>query len=497
MPLLLDRADAGRVRGARLGRRHRVPARARRRLHHRRRRRDASGSRSPNAASRPTAARPGCCRAESATSRARELLLLGRQLTRRPKPPRGARSTARFRRPSSTARSTSSSTLLAHGPTVALGLTKWLLHQGRERSLEQQLANEAFALELSSRTDDFREGLAAFRERRPPQLRGPVSMDTAVHARGRRRTRRRTRSSTRCARGSTRHVPRAWIDAGRAGGAAAIRAVRTRADVRGVVPGVRGVGAGRADVAGRVRRARSRARDGARSSRRSCDRSTSAGSTRSGSTWPRPRCSRTAPRSNGCASCRRSCATKRCGASCSASRAPAPTSRRSRREPSATATTGSSPARRCGPRGRTSPTSACCSRAPIPTSRSGRASRTSCSTCTSPASRCGRCGTSRGEVDFNEVFLDARRRPRRAARRRGRRRLEGRQRDAVRRAADGVGRGLGRRRPHRRPRRRPRDRARARPRPSATTRSSARSSMRVYSRGAHPRLDEPARARAR
>jgi 2-(1,2-epoxy-1,2-dihydrophenyl)acetyl-CoA isomerase len=62
--------------------------------------------------------------------------------------------------------------LLAHGPTVALGLSKWLLRQGSELTLEQQLANEAFALELSSRTDDFREGLAAFRDRRPPTFEG-------------------------------------------------------------------------------------------------------------------------------------------------------------------------------------------------------------------------------------------------------------------------------------------------------------------------------------
>jgi 2-(1,2-epoxy-1,2-dihydrophenyl)acetyl-CoA isomerase len=61
---------------------------------------------------------------------------------------------------------------LASGPTVALGFTKWLLHAGSGLSLEQHLANEAFALELSSRTDDFREGLAAFRERRPPGFEG-------------------------------------------------------------------------------------------------------------------------------------------------------------------------------------------------------------------------------------------------------------------------------------------------------------------------------------
>ncbi|HEX5097030.1 MAG TPA: enoyl-CoA hydratase-related protein [Acidimicrobiia bacterium] len=63
-------------------------------------------------------------------------------------------------------------TQLASGPTVALGLSKWLLSQGEERALTDQLADEAFALELSSRSEDFREGLAAFKERRPPNFEG-------------------------------------------------------------------------------------------------------------------------------------------------------------------------------------------------------------------------------------------------------------------------------------------------------------------------------------
>jgi len=63
-------------------------------------------------------------------------------------------------------------TTLAEGPTVALGLTKWLLHEGAGASLDAQLRNEAFALELSSRSADFREGLAAFREKRPPRFEG-------------------------------------------------------------------------------------------------------------------------------------------------------------------------------------------------------------------------------------------------------------------------------------------------------------------------------------
>ena len=61
---------------------------------------------------------------------------------------------------------------LVNGPTVALGLTKWLLGTGASADLQAQLANEAFAMELSSRTDDFREGIAAFREKRAPRFEG-------------------------------------------------------------------------------------------------------------------------------------------------------------------------------------------------------------------------------------------------------------------------------------------------------------------------------------
>jgi 2-(1,2-epoxy-1,2-dihydrophenyl)acetyl-CoA isomerase len=61
---------------------------------------------------------------------------------------------------------------LAEGPTVALGLTKWLLSASAGAELEAQLANEAFALELSSRSDDFREGIAAFRDKRAPRFVG-------------------------------------------------------------------------------------------------------------------------------------------------------------------------------------------------------------------------------------------------------------------------------------------------------------------------------------
>jgi 2-(1,2-epoxy-1,2-dihydrophenyl)acetyl-CoA isomerase len=104
-------------------------------------------------------------------ARARELLLLGRALT-------GAEAAewgAIHRAVSPDALDDAVADLvsrLASGPTVALGLTKWLLDAAATSELHAQLANEAFALELSSRSEDFREGLGAFREKRAPRFEG-------------------------------------------------------------------------------------------------------------------------------------------------------------------------------------------------------------------------------------------------------------------------------------------------------------------------------------
>lgn len=104
-------------------------------------------------------------------ARAKELLLLGRELS-------GAEAVewglihASVERAAVPDRVDELATTLAAGPTVALGLTRWLIHTGGGLDLDRHLANEAFALELSSRTTDFREGLAALRERRPPEFGG-------------------------------------------------------------------------------------------------------------------------------------------------------------------------------------------------------------------------------------------------------------------------------------------------------------------------------------
>ncbi|HKA13800.1 MAG TPA: enoyl-CoA hydratase-related protein [Myxococcota bacterium] len=104
-------------------------------------------------------------------ARAKELLLLGRKLT-------GAEAASwgiiHRAVPDAELESATAALVreLADGPTVAIGLTKHGIHRSLETGLADAMHEEALALELSSRTADFKEGLLAFKERRAPRFEG-------------------------------------------------------------------------------------------------------------------------------------------------------------------------------------------------------------------------------------------------------------------------------------------------------------------------------------
>jgi len=61
---------------------------------------------------------------------------------------------------------------LAQGPTKAIGWSKKLLHDASELSRRDLLEEEAMLVEINSSTEDSKEGVASFRERRPPEWKG-------------------------------------------------------------------------------------------------------------------------------------------------------------------------------------------------------------------------------------------------------------------------------------------------------------------------------------
>lgn len=61
---------------------------------------------------------------------------------------------------------------LADGPTKAIGMAKLLVSQGMEKDLLSVMDYESFAAGLLSQTEDHKEGLAAFMEKRSPKYKG-------------------------------------------------------------------------------------------------------------------------------------------------------------------------------------------------------------------------------------------------------------------------------------------------------------------------------------
>jgi 2-(1,2-epoxy-1,2-dihydrophenyl)acetyl-CoA isomerase len=61
---------------------------------------------------------------------------------------------------------------LSAAPTVAIGLTKLLLYRALTSDLTSHLADEAWAMEVSSRSEDFREYGEASKEKRAPRFTG-------------------------------------------------------------------------------------------------------------------------------------------------------------------------------------------------------------------------------------------------------------------------------------------------------------------------------------
>jgi len=61
---------------------------------------------------------------------------------------------------------------LAQGPTFAIGLSKRLLNRSLQADMDTLFAEEAFTQALVANSDDMREGIRSFMEKRPPAFKG-------------------------------------------------------------------------------------------------------------------------------------------------------------------------------------------------------------------------------------------------------------------------------------------------------------------------------------
>ena len=61
---------------------------------------------------------------------------------------------------------------LAKGPTFAIGMSKRLLNRSLQADMDTLFAEEAFAQALVANSEDMREGIRSFMEKRPPAFKG-------------------------------------------------------------------------------------------------------------------------------------------------------------------------------------------------------------------------------------------------------------------------------------------------------------------------------------
>ncbi|MBF7084313.1 enoyl-CoA hydratase [Desulfallas sp. Bu1-1] len=61
---------------------------------------------------------------------------------------------------------------IARGPSIAIGLAKYMLNRNLNRSLDEAIEDEAFAQSICMQTKDHREAVIAFKEKRKPKFSG-------------------------------------------------------------------------------------------------------------------------------------------------------------------------------------------------------------------------------------------------------------------------------------------------------------------------------------
>ncbi len=61
---------------------------------------------------------------------------------------------------------------LATGPTFAIGMSKRLLNRSLEVDMETAFDDEAMAQSLVTQSEDTKEGMMSFMEKRPPKFTG-------------------------------------------------------------------------------------------------------------------------------------------------------------------------------------------------------------------------------------------------------------------------------------------------------------------------------------